>query len=277
VSRTIRLGISTCPNDTFAFHGLLTRAVDWRGLHFEVDLLDIEQLNERLLGGGFDVGKTSFHAALHLANDHVVLPSGSALGFGVGPLLLAAAAGTTPEKINQLTLCPGRHTTAALLFALFHPNTTRVEHALFSDIMPRLEGGEADFGVCIHEGRFTWQQRGLGLVEDLGTRWEQETGCPLPLGGIVASGRLPDETIATVQQVIQDSLRFALADRQAALPTMRRYAQEFDDRVLMQHVELYVNAWTLDLGVEGARALDELSTRAASIGLGTGRRLRIFS
>ena len=277
MSRTIRLGISTCPNDTFAFHGLLTRAVDWRGLHFEVDLLDIEQLNERLLGGGFDVGKTSFHAALHLADDHVVLPSGSALGFGVGPLLLAAAAGTTPENSSQLTLCPGRHTTAALLFALFHPNTTRVEHALFSDIMPRLEAGEADFGVCIHEGRFTWQQRGLGLVEDLGTRWEQETSCPLPLGGIVASSRLPDETIATVQQVIQDSLRFALADRQAALPTMRRYAQEFDDRVLMQHVDLYVNAWTLDLGVEGARALDELSARAASIGLGTGRRLRIFS
>ena len=277
MSRTIRLGISTCPNDTFAFHGLLTRSVDWRGLQFEVELLDIEQLNERLLGGGFDVGKTSFHAALHLADDHVVLPSGSALGFGVGPLLLSAAPGMRPENTSQLTLCPGRHTTAALLFALFHPNTTRVEHVVFSEIMPRLEAAQADYGVCIHEGRFTWQQRGLGLVEDLGTRWEQETGCPLPLGGIVAASRLPEEAIATVQQVIQDSLRFALADRQAALPTMRRYAQEFDDRVLMQHVDLYVNAWTLDLGVEGARALDELSARAASIGLGTGRRLRVFS
>ena len=277
MSRTIRLGISTCPNDTFAFHGLLTRAVDWRGLQFEVELLDIEQLNERLLSDGFDVGKTSFHAALHLADDHVVLPSGSALGFGVGPLLLSAVPDRRPESAAQLTLCPGRHTTAALLFALFHPNTTRVEHVVFSEIMPRLEAGKADFGVCIHEGRFTWQQRGLGLVEDLGTRWEQETGCPLPLGGIVASSRLPVETIATVQQVIHDSLRFALADRQAALPTMRRYAQEFDDQVLMQHVDLYVNDWTLDLGIEGARALDELSARAASIGLGTGSRLRVFS
>jgi 1,4-dihydroxy-6-naphthoate synthase len=277
VSRTIRLGISTCPNDTFAFHGLLTRAVDWRGLTFEVELLDIEQLNERLLADGFDVGKTSFHAALHLADDHVVLPSGSALGFGVGPLLLSAAPGSRPESEGQLTLCPGRHTTAALLFALFHPHTTRVEHTVFSEIMPRLESGQADFGVCIHEGRFTWEQRGLGLVEDLGTRWEKETGCPLPLGGIVASNRLPHETIQAVQQVIHDSLRFALADRQAALPTMRRYAQEFDDQVLMQHVDLYVNQWTLDLGAEGARALDELSVRAASIGLGTGRRLRVFS
>ena len=277
MSQTIRLGISTCPNDTFAFHGLLTRSVDWRGLHFEVELLDIEQLNERLLGGGFDVGKTSFHAALHLADDHVVLPSGSALGFGVGPLLLSASPDSRPENTSQLTLCPGRHTTAALLFALFHPNTTRIVHAVFSEIMPRLEAGEADFGVCIHEGRFTWQQHGLGLVEDLGARWEQETGCPLPLGGIVASNRLPEETIATVQQVIKDSLRFALADRQAALPTMRKSAQEFDDHVLMQHVDLYVNEWTLDLGVEGAHALDELSVRAASIGLGTGRRLRVFS
>jgi 1,4-dihydroxy-6-naphthoate synthase len=277
VSQTIRLGISTCPNDTFAFHGLLTRSVDWRGLRFEVELLDIEQLNERLLGDGFDVGKTSFHAALHLADDHVVLPSGSALGFGVGPLLLSASPGIRPDNTSQLTLCPGMHTTAALLFALFHPNTTRVDHAVFSEIMPRLEARTADFGVCIHEGRFTWQQRGLGLVEDLGTRWEKETGCPLPLGGIVASSRLPEETIATVQQVIKDSLRFALADRQAALPTMRRYAQEFDDHVLMQHVDLYVNEWTLDLGIEGARALDELSARAASIGLGTGRRLRVFS
>jgi 1,4-dihydroxy-6-naphthoate synthase len=251
--------------------------VDWRGLRFEVELLDIEQLNERLLGDGFDVGKTSFHAALHLADDHVVLPSGSALGFGVGPLLLSAVPESRPESAGQLTLCPGRHTTAALLFALFHPHTTRVEHIVFSEIMPRLEAGEADFGVCIHEGRFTWQQRGLGLVEDLGTRWERETGCPLPLGGIVASSRLSVETIATVQQVIHDSLQFALADRQAALPTMRRYAQEFDDHVLMQHVDLYVNEWTLDLGVEGARALDELSARAASIGLGTGRRLRVFS
>jgi len=277
VSQTIRLGISTCPNDTFAFHGLLTRSVDWRGLRFEVELLDIEQLNERLLNASLDVGKTSFHAALHLGDDHVVLPSGSALGFGVGPLLLSATHGRRPENSGQLTLCPGRYTTAAFLFALFHPHTTRVEQVVFSEIMPRLEAGEADFGVCIHEGRFTWQQRGLGLVEDLGTRWELETGCPLPLGGIVASSRLPEQTIATVQQVIRDSLRFALADRQAALPTMRRYAQELDDHVLMQHVDLYVNDWTLDLGVEGARALDELSARAAAIGLGTGRRLRIFA
>ncbi len=277
MSHTIRLGISTCPNDTFAFHGLMTRAVDWRGLEFEVELLDIQQLNDRLLAGGFDVAKTSFHAALHLADDFLVLPSGSALGFGVGPLLLSAKPNAVPSGPEQRTLCPGRLTTAALLFALFHPHSTRVEHVVFSEIMPLLAAGQADFGVCIHEGRFTWRQHGLALVEDLGSRWETETGCPLPLGGIVASRRLPANTIAAVQRVIRDSLLHALADRDAALPTMRAHAQEHDDAVLMQHVDLYVNDWTVDLGDVGRRALDELSNRAAAIGLGTGRRLEVFA
>jgi 1,4-dihydroxy-6-naphthoate synthase len=276
VTQPIRLGISTCPNDTFAFHGLLTRAVDWRGLEFDVELLDVETLNERLLAGDFDVCKASFHAALLAADDVVVLPSGSALGFGVGPLLLAAAPGTRPTDSGQLTLCPGRHTTAALLFDLFHPRTSRIEHVVFSEIMPRLEGRTADFGVCIHEGRFTWEPRGLAIVEDLGTRWETDTGCPLPLGGIVARRRLPAVTIATVQRVIHDSLAVGLGNRDAPLPTMRQHAQEFDDRVLMQHVDLYVNDWTLDLGPTGARALDELSDRAASLGLAGGR-LDVFA
>lgn len=272
----LRLGISTCPNDTFAFHGLLTRAVDWRGLDFQIELLDVETLNERLLAGAFDVCKASFHAALLAAADVVVLPSGSALGFGVGPLLLAAEPGTRPMHPGQLTLCPGRHTTAALLFNLFHPRSSRVAHVVFSEIMPQLAARSADFGVCIHEGRFTWQAHGLSLVEDLGSRWEAATACPLPLGGIVASRRLPAATIASVQRVIHDSLALALRDRAAALPTMRAHAQEFDDRVLMQHVDLYVNDWTVDLGPTGARALAELSARAASVGL-PGGRLEVFA
>ena len=277
MTRTVRLAISTCPNDTFAFHGLLTGAVDQRGLRFEVDLLDIEQLNERVIGGDFDICKASYHAALEVADDVVVLPSGSALGFGVGPLLLSAEAGTIPVHPGQLTLCPGRHTTASLLFALFHPRSTRVEQVVFSEIMPRLRAARADFGVCIHEGRFTWQEQGLELVEDLGTRWESETACPLPLGGIVANRRLPWDVIAAVQGVIHDSLRFALADRAAPLPTMRAHAQEQADSVLMQHVDLYVNAWTLRLGDVGIRALDELALRAMAVGLGRGGRLEVFA
>ena len=274
---TIRLGISTCPNDTFAFHGLLTHAVDWRGLDFNVELLDIQQLNNRLFAGSFDVAKTSFHAALLLAEDYLVLPSGSALGFGVGPLLLAAQADTTPATPNQLTLCPGEQTTAALLFRLFYPSTTEIEQVVFAEIMPRLRAGTANFGVCIHEGRFTWQQQGLYLVEDLGSRWEAETGSPLPLGGIVASRKLPAATLATVQQVVYDSLQYALADPAAALPTMRRYAQEFSDEVLMQHVDLYVNEWTINLGDVGRRALVALTERANAVGITAATPLMVLA
>jgi 1,4-dihydroxy-6-naphthoate synthase len=263
----IRLGISTCPNDTFAFHALMQRKVDWRGLDFRVELLDIQQLNNGLFEGSFDVAKASFHAALLLADRMVVLPSGSALGFGVGPLLLASHADQQPHNKKQLTLCPGKHTTAMLLFQLFYSDTTQIEQALFSDIMPRLHQRTADFGVCIHEGRFTWKQAGLHLVEDLGTRWEKETSCPLPLGGILASRSLPADVILLVQRVVQDSIRYGFDHRLETASTMRYYAQEFNDEVLFQHVDLYVNDWTIDLGLDGQRALDELSHRAAAIGL----------
>ena len=261
------MGISTCPNDTFAFHALLNRKVDWRGLDFKIELLDIEQLNERLFSKVWDVAKASFHAALLLSNDTVVLPSGSALGFGVGPLLLASKPDQQPQESHQLTLCPGQHTTANLLFNLFYADTTKIEHRVFSEIMPTLQRGEADFGVCIHEGRFTWQERGLYLVEDLGSRWENETNAPLPLGGILASRNLPQETLSKIQNVISDSLRYGMDHPEEALESMRKHAQEFDDQVLMQHVELYVNQWTLDLGEVGQEALKVLWERANSIGL----------
>ncbi|TWU48310.1 1,4-dihydroxy-6-naphthoate synthase [Rubripirellula reticaptiva] len=265
----IRLGISTCPNDTFAFAALMDRRVDWQGLNFETELIDIQQLNDRLFAGDFDVAKASFHAALLMTDKTVVLPSGSALGFGVGPLLLAATENQvpTPASPQLVTLCPGRHTTATLLFSLFYPNTTRTEQCVFSDIMPRLANHDADFGVCIHEGRFTWESEGLFLVEDLGTRWEQATQSPLPLGGIVANRSLGDETIAKVQSVIRQSLEVAMADPVTAMPTMRKHAQEFNDDVLMQHVQLYVNDWTIDLGDIGRASLGRLSEMARSIGL----------
>lgn len=266
-STRIRLGISTCPNDTFAFHALLNRKVDWQGLDFEVELLDIQQLNQRLFDDAWDVAKASFHAALLLTERTMVLPTGSALGFGVGPLLLASKANDRPTDLRQLTLCPGEHTTANLLFKLFYPNTTRIEHTVFSEIMPQLQQNRADFGVCIHEGRFTWQRQSLHLVEDLGTRWEQETNAPLPLGGILASRRLKPEIIARVNAVISDSLAYAHQNPSEARLSMRKYAQEFDDEVLMEHVKLYVNDWTTDLGELGRDALSALSERARAIGL----------
>ena len=272
MTQPIRLGISTCPNDTFAFHGLLSRSVDWRGLDFQIELLDIQQLNDRLFSQSFDVAKASFHAALHLTDSMVVLPSGSALGFGNGPLLLASRPDLKPLSASsggadQIVLCPGKYTTAAMLYQLFYPGTAEMRHVVFSDIMPLLQRGHADFGVCIHEGRFTWQNEGLGLVEDLGKRWETETLQPLPLGGLLGRKDLGSEVLRNVQTVIHASLQYALANPDQALPTMRQYAQEFDDDVLRQHVELYVNDWTIELGEIGASALRELSNRARQIGL----------
>ena len=267
MTQRIRLGISTCPNDTFSFHALMHRKVDWRGLDFQIELLDIQQLNSRAFQGDLEIAKVSFHAALFLADKMLVLPSGSALGFGVGPLLLAAKEGDRPTDSLQVTLCPGEHTTATLLFQLFYPQTARLEQVVFSEIMPRLKSKQANFGVCIHEGRFTWQSEGLFLVEDLGTRWEAETKCPLPLGGIVGQRSLGLKTLRTVQSVIHDSLTYGLANREETIPTMHHYAQEFEDNVLMQHVDLYVNDWTLQLGAVGQSALKELSERAQEIGL----------
>lgn len=270
--QTIRLGISTCPNDTFAFHGLLTRKVDWRGLDFQTELLDVQELNERLFAGEFDVAKASFHAALLLANDLGVLPSGSALGFGVGPLLLAARSNMSPSDPRPdggpaRVLCPGEHTTAYLLYRLFHEGQGVVEQVIFSDIMPTLQSGEADFGVCIHEGRFTWREQGLAFAEDLGESWEKRTGAPLPLGGILARHSLGNEVLQRAQAVIRDSVEYGLTHRAETADTMRQYAQELSGGVMYAHVDLYVNDWTVDLGSVGRHALAKLSEEAAKAGI----------
>ncbi len=265
----IRIGISTCPNDTYAFHGLLTQKVVVPGIEFEFELLDIEQLNEGVLRKKFDIAKASFHLALHVSESYKVLRAGSALGFGNGPLLLSSRKNDRPAHTNRekVTLCPGRYTTAAMLFQMFFPSTTKIQHVVFSDIMPMLKTGEVDFGVCIHEGRFTWEQQGLSLVEDLGAHWESEFRLPLPLGGILGSKDLPTEVVLAVQRGIRESLEYANHHRDKALETMGLYAQEFDNSVLMQHVELYVNEWTHDLGDLGVAALNELHTRAVKASL----------
>jgi 1,4-dihydroxy-6-naphthoate synthase len=154
-----------------------------------------------------------------------------------------------------------------LLYRLFYADVGSVEHVVFSEISPSLLAGRADYGVCIHEGRFTYREQGLGLVEDLGQRWERETGHPLPLGGILGRLDLGPAILRQISRVIQASVRESMAHRELALPMMRRYAQEFADRVLWSHVDLYVNRWTEDLGDVGSMALDELRHRAMACGV----------
>lgn len=266
---SLRIGLSTCPNDTFLFHGLLTGAVPTPGLDLSFELLDIEELNRGLLAGAFDVAKGSFALGLSLASSLVVLPVGSALGSKNGPLLLAAQEGQTLRPGHCLW-APGEHTTATLLLRLFHGDALtrmRMEQVLFSTIAPALQAGTCDLGLCIHEGRFTYRDQGLYCIEDLGKRWEAETGALLPLGGLFARRELSSATLQALTNALEASLDHALAHPSEALTTMRAHAQEMEDEVLMQHVELYVNQWTRHLGTEGLRAIEVLGERAARAGL----------
>jgi len=267
----LHLGISTCPNDTFCFHGLLTGAVDPHGFDWRIELDDVETLNERLLAGEFDAAKGSFRAALDAADTLGVLDAGAAIGRGVGPVLLTARARGGPGELVDgrpaRVLTPGRHTTASLLYAMFHRGEGTTRDVVFSEIMPALSAGAADFGVCIHEGRFTYEAAGLRLVEDLGRRWERATGAPLPLGGILARRAMGRERHARLAAAVRASLDHARAHPQAALVTMRAHAQELADEVLRAHVELYVTADTRSLSREAAAALVTLDERARAAGL----------
>ena len=261
----LKLGISTCPNDTFAFHAILNRKIDLQGLDFEIRLLDVQQLNEQLEAGALDYSKASFHAALRLSDRFGALCAGAAMGFGVGPILLSA--GSKTLHANSRVLCPGAQTTADLLFRCLHPGGGIVSQALFSDIMPSIREGRADFGVVIHEGRFTYQEEGLTLVEDLGESWEKLTGGVVPLGGILGSLSLDAEVHARFASLLQHSIQYSYEHRDEVGVTMRKYAQELDDEVLWQHVELYVNPLTHDLGETGITALRKMQALAESSGV----------
>lgn len=262
----IKLGISTCPNDTFMFHAILARKIDLRGLDFEIELMDVQQLNERLEAGTFDCSKASYHAALLLADRYGVLTAGSAIGFGAGPVLLTAQEGAEPRPDSRV-LCPGKWTTATLLFQNLYPESRKIEHRVFSAIMAALRDGEADFGVLIHEGRFTYQAEGLSLVADLGEAWERVTGSPVPLGGILARLDLPESVHHNLNAVIRDSLDYAYAHRQEVLGTILRYAQELDEALIWDYIDLYVNVYSRDLGDEGRRAVENLEHYARRAGV----------
>jgi len=262
----LRVGLSTCPNDTFAFHGILEHQVDMRGLEVEAELLDVQRLNDGLFADRYDVSKASFHAALLLADRYDVLGSGAALGFGIGPLLVSARPDVVPAD-GVRVVCPGRTTTATLLYHCLHPAEGTVSQAVFSDIAGDLQTGRADLGVLIHEGRLTYRRDGLLLVEDLGASFEEMASAPLPLGGILASRALPAGVAATFAAVLRDSIAYGWANREESLATIRRHAQELDEDVIWPYVELYVNDHTVELGAEGARALGVLEQTARDAGV----------
>jgi 1,4-dihydroxy-6-naphthoate synthase len=254
----IRLGISPCPNDTFAFYHLLERRHD---LPFEIELVmaDVEELNRRVMEGELDISKVSFHLFGYVMDRYVLLRSGSALGRGCGPLVLMQDNGTLESVAAGTVALPGRYTTAAMLFRMFMTecgfhNISQIQMN-FAEIPDAVACGDVDAGVVIHETRFTYRDKGLHCLQDLGQWWEETTGMPIPLGGIIARRSLSPEIMHTFESTLRESIEYARSRPEEALQFSSGYAQEMAGDVMQQHVKLYVNSFTLDLGDEGEKAV----------------------
>ena len=265
--RTLTLGYSPCPNDTFIFHALVHGIVRADGLRFAERLEDVETLNRLAAGAELDVTKISYGAAPSLLRDYVLLRSGGALGRGCGPLIVARRELARDDLRTARIAIPGRNTTANLLLRLFAPDAQPGTELVYSDIMPAVARGDVDAGLIIHESRFTYPQHGLVKVVDLGEWWEQTTGHPIPLGGIMARRALGDETIRRIDGAIRRSVEHAFAQPDDSRGYVREHAQEMDDAVAKQHIDLYVNRFSVDLGDEGEAAVRELFARAARAGI----------
>jgi 1,4-dihydroxy-6-naphthoate synthase len=266
-SRILTLGFSPCPNDTFIFHALVNGLVKAPGLSFEERLMDVEQLNQHAMMAAFDVTKVSFHLYGHIRNNYALLPSGAALGRGCGPLLVSKKDVTVSSLCSKPVALPGRYTTAALLLRLFAPQLENLVYMPFDRIMPAVASGEVSAGVIIHESRFTFREHGLCQLVDLGEWWEADSGCPIPLGGIVTKKSLGSEMIATLGTLIAGSIAHARANPEAPREYIRAHSQEMSDEVCDAHIGLYVNDFSLDLGDEGRRAVTVLMERGEKAGL----------
>jgi 1,4-dihydroxy-6-naphthoate synthase len=259
----LTLGFSPCPNDCFIFDAIVHKRIDLEGLDFAVHLADVEALNTAAFAGEAAVTKLSFHAYAYAVDRYVLLDAGSALGRNCGPLLISH------RRINDEEVAagglriaiPGKYTTANFLMGLAFPLAHDKVPVLFSDIENAVLDGRYDAGLIIHENRFTYADKGLKKIVDLGEFWEAETGAPIPLGGIVIRRSLPDEVKRVVNRVIRRSVEYAFAHRDASLPYVREHAQEMRDDVMYKHIDLYVNDYSIDLGPHGRRAVAMLFER----------------
>ncbi|HIJ95010.1 MAG TPA: 1,4-dihydroxy-6-naphthoate synthase [Desulfuromonadales bacterium] len=264
--KELTLGFSPCPNDTFIFYPLVHGLVDTGGLAYRERLEDVETLNQLALAGQLDVSKVSYHALGHIRNDYALLRSGSALGRGCGPLLVAAD-NIDPADLRGRTIAvPGRYTTANLLLRLFAPTLENFIVLPFNEIMDAVLCGDVDAGLIIHESRFTYQGFGLHKLLDLGEWWEAETGLPIPLGGIVARRSLGVETIAAIEQALRSGVDYARTHPGEAAHYIGQHSQEMSAEVCAAHIGLYVNDFSTDLGDEGVRAISCLLHRAEEAG-----------
>ncbi len=262
----LSLGYSPCPNDTFIFCAMAQGRIPDTPPCREV-LEDIETLNSLALEHRLDLTKISFHALGHLRDHYVLLRAGGALGRGCGPLVVSREP-CSPDRLKGRRIAlPGRLTTAALLLRLFDPSLDQLVYLPFDEIMPACGRGDVDAGVIIHESRFTFGEYGLSQVIDLGAWWEEETGHPIPLGGILARRDLGGAMHERLDRSIRSSIGYAYAHPNEVRPYIRRYAQEMDESVMQQHIDLYVNRYSLQYGDDGEAAIHDLYARAEQAGI----------
>jgi len=265
----LTLGFSPCPNDCFMFDAMVHRRIDLEGLEFDVRMADIEALNAAAFAGQIDVTKLSFHAYAYCIGNYVLLDAGSALGRNCGPLLISKRdiAQDDVARGGLKIAIPGTYTTANFLLSLAFPRATAKSQLLFSAIEGAVLDGTFDAGLIIHENRFTYAAKGLKKIIDLGEYWESETGAAIPLGGIVINRALPEDVQQTMNRIMRRSVEYAFANRTASLPFVRANAQEMSEDVMYQHIDLYVNDYSVDLGREGRRAVEVLFERARAVGV----------
>lgn len=258
----LTLGFSPCPNDTFIFDALVNKKIDTEGLEFEAILEDVETLNQWALQGNLDITKLSFPAYFQSLDNYVLLNAGSALGKGVGPILISkyAADNTDSAIINQSIAIPGINTTANLLLSFAFPAATNKIPMIFSAIEEAVLTRKTDLGVIIHENRFTYQQKGLHKVMDLGENWEDKMKAPIPLGGIAISQAIKRTTALKVNALIRKSLEYAFSNYPLITDYVKQHSQEMNEEVMRQHIDLYVNNYSLDLGIDGKEAITTLFT-----------------
>lgn len=267
--KSFSIGFSPCPNDTYIFCGLVKGHIPISGWSLQPEKLeDVETLNEWALQGRLDITKLSFHAFGHVQKDYVLLKSGAALGRGCGPLLIAGQKVDSIDTKKMTVAVPGQHTTASMLLKLYEPGWKNVVMMRFDEIMPAIESGKVDCGVIIHESRFTYKSRDLVLIEDLGNWWEEISGYPIPLGGIAVKRSLGRGIIEEIDKALQASISWAQNNQELCRPYVKEHAQELEDCVINDHIGLYVNAFSENLGEEGLAAVEFF--------LRKGRQAKIF-
>lgn len=253
----LKIAFSPCPNDTFIFDALINHKIDTEGFEFEMVLQDVQSLNQNALNSSLDIVKVSYGAYASLAHDYVILNSGSALGFGVGPLLISNREVNDIDINQSIIAIPGENTTAHFLFSTAYPDARQKIFLRYDEIENYVLSGKG-LGVIIHENRFTYQDKGLYRVLDLGEYWEKHTGCPVPLGGIVINRKFENQVQSKIDDLIKRSIEFAFSNYPHLTPFVTSNAQEMSEAVMRKHIDLYVNQYSLGLGEVGKDAVRKM-------------------